>query len=325
MKLTKPKLLHCAIDSPQYSSKAISEGFVNNGFEVIQFNWQMERFSNGLLPMRLKFLELAKQTKPELIFLHIQNPDIFDIETLKELQSIAPVINYTFDVRSKEGSQWLYDAAAHISLTCFACMEDVNHCKELGIHNTTLIQSSCDFDIYKKLPIIGGRRGVVFIGNNYVNTNLNFELAEERAEMVAMLKEKFPNDFKVYGMNWGSSFYTNPQHEVTIYNKASIAICQNNFDREGYASDRLFRAASCGAMVLVKHFKGIENMGFTNWKNLAIWNDLYDLEILVNNYLSDREEAKAIGEAGRLFVAENHSWTGRTKEILKKVGAIKMI
>lgn len=310
MNLIKQKVLHVAIDSPQYSSAGINKGFENNDYEVIQFNWQSERFSNGLEGMRRKLLFMAEVNMPDLFFLHIQNPDILDIETVKKLQQIAPVVNYTFDVRIPEKSQWLYDLSPLITLTCFGCQEDVDYCRSIGVNNVCLIQSSCDMDIYRKLPLKKERKGIVFIGNNHVNTNLEFTLAQERVDMVNFLEEQYPNDFKVHGMNWKQSQYINPQEEINLYNRSEIAISHNNFDRQGYSSDRIWRIISTGTFCLTKYFKGIENI-FQKEIHLDWWNNFDELKTLIDFYLNDKEERQAIAEMGMNFVLENENWSKR--------------
>lgn len=317
----KPKVLHCAMHSPQYSSEGITKGFEQNGYEVIQFNWQPERFSNGIDGMRRKLLFMAEANMPDLIFLHIQVPDVLDIETVKKLQQISPVVNYTFDVRNPDKSQWLYDIAPHITLSCFACQEDIDYCRSIGVNNVCLIQSSADYDIYKKLPLNEERKGVVFIGNNHLNTNLEFPLAQERFDMVELLEKAFPNDFKCYGMKWKQSQYINPQDEINIYNRSLISVCQNNFDRVGYSSDRLFRSMACGTMVLTKYVKGLEKL-FERGVHLDWWENFTELHWLISNYLKDSDEAKAIGESGRIFVIENHTWSNRIAEVKYHVSKI---
>lgn len=317
--ITKPVVLHCAIDSANYSSDGINKGFIQNGYEVIAFNWQQYRFKHGSIEsVREEILRLAKLHKPELIFLHIQNSSILDEPTLIELSKISFTINYTFDVRSKEDTEWMYKLAPFVGLTLFACKEDTDECISMGIENTSYIHSSCDIDIYKPLDLPSHIRSkypeIVFIGNNYEPTNLKFELAQQRVEMVDMLRSSFGERFKEYGLNWKENKVINPQEEINIYNSCKIVIAQNNFNRYGYTSDRLFRAMSCGALCLTSHYNGIEN-DFTKGVHLDWWHTIDYLEELVKYYLEHIELRHQIADTGRVFVIQNHTWANRVYDI----------
>jgi hypothetical protein len=318
----KPIVLHCAIHSGNYSSEGITRGFKENGYDVIQLNWQEWRFSHGIESLRRELIRLAQNNNPELIFLHIQNDGVLDIETIKSLSSVGLTINYTFDVRSKEKTQWLYSLAPYTGLTLFACKEDVEHCAAIGIRNTGFICSSCDMELYKPLllpeKIKKQYPEIIFIGNNFDNTNLGFEGSRERKEMVQFLHDEFTGRFQHYGMNWAQSQIINPQQEITMYNSCKIAITQNNFKRYGYTSDRLFRIMSCGAFCLSQYYEGMEQ---TLQKEIHLdwWRNFNDLKVLINFYLQEDEERRAIANIGSKFVRENETWGNRVYQLKKMI------
>lgn len=317
-------VLHIRLDAPSYSSNGIMDGFKQNGFEYNCLSWQNFRFENGIDMLRSKVLELAHEHKPTIIFLHIQNSEILDLQLVKQLQEISCVINYTFDVRSKENTQWIYDLAPFIGLTLFACKEDVDYCKSIGTHNVSLLQSSIDTFVYKhgtndSFPLYSSK--ISFIGNNYVDTNLNFPLAKERLDMVNFLKAEYPNDFKEYGMNWKYSEIVNVHKEISIYNSSLIAISQNNYDRELYTSDRIWRIMSCGTFCLAKYFKGIEKI-FKRGVHLDWFNNLEELKDKIDYYLHNESLRKQMAQEGMNFVRRNHNWSCRIKEIEKAVNEL---
>lgn len=313
--MDKQKVLFAKIEAPSYCSDGIVRAWEENGFEVINFNWQHERFNFGTEGMRNNLLKLARDTKPDLVFLHVQNPEALDLKTIVELQSIAKTVQYTFDVRSRAKTEWMYDYAKYVHYSFFACFEDVKECVSDGVLNVGLLPSSADFELYKKYPIEKSAPDIVFIGNNYINSSLEFDLAQERQEMIAFLKENYGDNFKAYGLGQEGGL-VNPQQEAMIYNKCKVAISQNNFDRAGYTSDRLFRAMGCGSLVLTKYFTGIEKM-FKKELYLDWWKTFDELKNLIDFYLSDESERKATAATGMLYVNENHTWSNRIKEIMK--------
>jgi spore maturation protein CgeB len=310
-------VLHLRIEAPTYSSAGIERGFRQNGFEYYGFDWQAARFNYGTEAMREMVINEAKKLSPDLVFVHIQNSDALDLDTYIALQKIAPTAQFTFDVRDRERMKWAYNVAQEIHYSFFACQEDVDNCRELGIENAGLMQSSCDFDIYKPLklptnPYVPAE--IAFIGNNFFQSNLSFDNAQERVDMVDFLKKEYGSKFKVWGLNWPDSKVASQNEEVYIYNTAKIVICQNNYSRNEYQSDRIWRALGCGVMVLAKSDPGISEI-FSIENHLDVWVDFDDLKKKIDYYLYDEAERKTIAECGMKFVMENCSWTNRIAQI----------
>lgn len=314
----RPKLLFAKIEAPTYSSDAMIQAFGKVGYNVIQFDWQRVRFTEGLHGMRDRLLIKAQMEEPEVIFLHLQNEAAADTDFIFELRKYGFIVNYTFDVRSKKETQWMYDLAPHIGLTLFACMEDVNECRESGINNVALMQSSCNMDWYRKLPVQKSENKLIsFIGNNNVGTNLNFELAKERQSMIKFLSQNYPISFTAYGLGQDGKM-VNPQEEINIYNYSAIAISQNNFDRELYTSDRLWRIMACGCFCLTKYFKGIETI-FERGVHLDWWADLHELKEKIDYYLENDEERNKIAETGATAVRSRYTWVNRFEQMNKLI------
>ncbi len=157
-------------------------------------------------------------------------------------------------------------------------------------------------------------KDICFIGSNYVNTNLNFPLAEERFNMVTELKKEYGDRFLYKGMNWSTSEYVSPAKELEIYNTSKIAICHNNFYREGYSSDRIWRILACGCFSLTKYFPGIEGM-FEVGKHLDWWRTIDELKLKINYYISNDEARARIADAGHRHFLMNHTWMDRVIEL----------
>src|SRR5258707_15470496 len=93
-------VLHSMIEAPTFPSKGIECGFLENGFEYTGFDWQRCKYNSSVEEMMDRLIGKAHMEKPDLIFLHHQNPDSLDVGTAKELSKVAFVVNYTLDVRN---------------------------------------------------------------------------------------------------------------------------------------------------------------------------------------------------------------------------------
>lgn len=312
------KVLHIRLDAPTYSSDGIKKGFVENGYEYYGINWQQVRFDEGILGLQSRIILAAKNIEPDLIFLHIQNPGVIDIETCQELTQLGLTVLYTFDVR--EDIKWMQELAPYLDLILFADMVSVENCKQIGIFNVDVLQSSCDMDFYQPItPHIKYDAEIVFIGSNYLNTNLNFPLAQERLDMVNFLKKEYGDRFMVKGLNWldgdkPHSEMINPLQERDIYCSAKIAICHNNFDRPFYTSDRLWRSMACGCFTLTKYFKGAELI-FAQGHHLNWWRNFDDLKNKIDNHLSLSIDREKIARSGQEYVRTAHTWKRRIQEM----------
>lgn len=315
-------VLHIALIAPNYTNTGLMNGFWAQGFSsYFLFDFQLKMYEFGKEVMRTMLIQEAERLKPDFIFCQIQGSDILDTETFKKLSQIAFTVNYTFDIRSKEQTEWLYNLAPVIGLICFSNQRDVDECKSRGYNNTMVLQSSIDMDVYKPDDRLQYRGGVVFIGNNFENTNHQFPLSVERREMVSFLQDNFTDTFRVYGNNWGNSKVTTQKEEIGIYQYALIAINHNNFNEELYSSDRIWRIMATGAMCLTKHFKGIEKL-FVRHKHLDWWRNLDELHVLLTQYLQ-YPKTHYIAYKGMEHVRGNHNWECRIAEMLKFIGPIK--
>lgn len=308
-------VLHIAINAPTYSSRGMELGFKKAGFTDYEaLDYQAIRLNEGTDGLLQRMIAKAHICKPELIFVHIQNNDILDIETVKKLSNIGFTVLYNFDCRNKAESKWMYDLAPYFGLVLFSNEEDVNNCKELGIKNTAVLQSSADFLFYDKTGIkVDKYPEIVFVGNNYVGTNLNFELAHERQDMVDFLGLEFDDKFGAYGRGQFNQMI-NQQEELFCYNSAKIAISQSNFDKELYTSDRIWKIMACGTFCLVRHFDGIEKL-FERGIHLDWFTGLDELKEKINYYLENEDERESIARIGMNYVRENHTWSNRFEEM----------
>jgi hypothetical protein len=318
----KPKVLFAAIYAPVntggsiFSSDFMVRGFEQAGYEVMVMDWQKIKFNEAVEGLRDRLLIKAKIEQPEFIFLHIQNKDVIDIETAKALNKIAPVVMYNFDARQPNEMQWSYELSEYITLNIFSSQEDVLRCKQKGFTNVCCISSSADYDNYKPIKVTAQHlkdypHEIVFIGNKFDKSNMKFDKAAERTEMVEFLTKEYGDRFKAWGM--GYSKMVNQQEEQIIYNCAKIAVTQNNFLRTSYCSDRGYRAMGCGILTIHQYFPEINK--FFNSQVCSTWLNFDMLKEQIDKYLEDEILRYAKGKAGAAFVRERHSWYNRVLEI----------
>lgn len=301
------------LEAPGYSSDGIVKAFREHYDEVYEYDWQKIRFNLGVEEMRKRLMGMALMYHPELIFLHVQNPDVLDQNTVEFLsEEIGYTVLYTFDVR--EDIQWMKDLSPYLDLILFGDHQSVEQCRCEGINNVDYLQSSCDFDFYKPVQHYSSspEPEIVFIGNNTLNTNLKFPEAKGRVEMVEFMKKEFGNRFAVYGMGWEGTKMVTPREERVIYNCSKIVITHNQFNRDGYTSDRIWRAMSCGVCTISQYYEGYtKDFPSEAW---LFWGHLHSLRLACSVLLADEKTRIKMASLQHDHVTQNHTWS---KRILK--------
>lgn len=347
---TRPLCLLVGIFSPVYDSTYMVSGFEQCGYRVEKMDWQKIKYENtgkqtevalneetgqyeekevevnGISVLQDAILKKAMISQPDLIFLHIQSKGILNTLIVDQLQRIADTVIYNFDCRSKKKTQWIYDLVPYVKLVCFSNLEDVMNCRAMGNYNTMVLQSSADYDVYKPLPNKEAipkefRHDIVFIGNRFDNSNMDFPEAKQRTEMVEMLSKEYGDRFKAWGMGWNFSRFVNKQEEVMIYNSCKIAITQNNFNRVDYQSDRIYKAMGCGAFTIAQFFPNINK--YFNKYVCSAWLDLPMLKSEIDRYLEDEELRVKKAKYGAAFIREKHSWKNRVEQLLVALKNVK--
>ncbi len=306
------KVFHVGITAPSYSSEAMTKAFKDVFGECLFFDWQLHRFSYGTEAMRSNLILEAKTYNPDVIFLHFNhNSEALDIENYKTLSEIAFVITYTEDVR--HSIEWFEKITPIIGLSIFTNTEDVDTLKSKDINNAMYLPVSYNNIWYKpQLKTNKDYGEIVFIGNNYVGTNLDFPNAQERQDMVVAMKKSFGDKFKAYGLGQENKML-NPQEMVECYNNATVAIGHNNFSRKGYQSDRCLNAIGCGCPTVLHYYEGIEN-DFSSPINFN-WVTIDELIGVCNLIMGYKISFAEIIQQQQEDVKNNHQWTNRAKSI----------
>jgi hypothetical protein len=295
--------------------------------EVSVFNWQSVKANEGIIGMWERLIAKAHMEEPDLLFLHVQSGGNLDADLLHSLPEKTFTVLFSFDVRQDIG--WIKDLAPHLGLVVVGDMETVDELKRAGFNNVMWSNSAADYDVYSPQPElitsykIGDEKKVfpfpeiVFIGGNYTTSSLKdeFPLAQQRVEMVDFLRNEYGNRFAVYGMGWGGhSRIAEKNDEIAIYNTAKIAITQNQFNRRGYTSDRIWRAMGCGCATISQYYYGI-NQDF-NKNVIKTWLDFDMLKTEIDRLLKNDAEREELAKVGREWVLKHHSWRVRLENIL---------
>ncbi len=301
------KVYHIALSNPVFPNGGWQKAFEGNHYEYHVINWQKTKQRIGQLDMWLQIFKECAAIKPDLIFSQIQTPGILGIDEAKRLSEYGFTVNYTMDVR--EDLSWYEDIAEHIGLLLFCDYDSVWDFKKKGVDNVSYFQQSCDTDFYKPIETNKDYGEIVFIANKYSNSSLSFPLSKERDELVDYMKLYFGERFQVFGRGYGKIL--NPIEEREAYNSCKIAITHNLLFRNGYTSDRTFRAIACGAFTINKYYNGIEK----DFPDGASWNTLDQLKKLCVSALFNEGIRKGEAERQRIYSINKHSWYSRIKKL----------
>ena len=293
---------------------AISRELAKLGpYRFLDWTTYMELGQGAKELLNRDILKFSSELKPAITFLHIQRPGVISPEIAAQLKGV--VINYTYDV-SLPVPEWYYDVGANISTTIFSSEKEVWDLKAKGIESQ-FQHVGYDNLVFRTDGSRGEYGDIVFLGNNYT-ADQNFELTDMRLDMVNFLKDKYGDQFKVYGNKWpyndGNLMYRELK-EAECFRSCKIAINISHFDLERYTSDRMFRIMGSGAFCLTKWYPGIEK-DFIDGEHLRVWKDFDELKTLIDYYLTHEEERNKIAQAGNKYVSEHLTWEIRIKNII---------
>lgn len=298
------KLLHIGLMATENGSGSFSKALKRNFdcYEIeLKDNWKR------------RAVEVAKEWKPDIIFMQIQSPNVIDAETASELTKYGFTINWTGDVRQPI-PEWYEEIGKCVNLTCFSNEHDVNQFSLLGL-NSDFLQIGFDEEIFKnEYNSKIHNFDIVFLGQNYAG---QFPLSNERQQMVAHMKRHFGSRFGVFGSGWrdgDGSALGNQVYESKVYNTAKIAINHSHFNIERYTSDRLFRLMGSGVFCLSHHYKGIEK-DFKVGTHLHTYNSLEELTLKVSYFLNNELERNQVAMQGYDYVRANFTFNNMAKNI----------
>jgi len=293
--------LGLCVGPPPFDSMA--KAFIANSTDYIEL-------STGQADVNLKAIQIAKEFKPDIIFMQIQSPNIIHIETVKEMKKTgAWIVNWNGDIRIST-PQWMIDMSAYVDKTLFTNLRDAGN-----VVNGGYLEIGYDPEIYTPIGDKLQMPEIAFFGNNYGARM--FPLSRQRLEMNALLQRHFRNRYGVYGNNWGNgngNFNHSQAEESKAYRGVKIAINLSHFDERKYTSDRIYRIMGSGCFCLAKRY---EDMPFVDGVHLRTWDSFRELLHLIDYYLSHDEERMQIAKQGHKYVRENFTFDNMVKNLIK--------
>lgn len=271
--------------------------------------------NNDIPTLHAKTIEIANEFNPDLILIHVQVAGVYNSEVLSQLPGFK--INWTWDYREPT-LPWIIECSKAVDVTGFTNDTDVCVMSNLGIRSE-FIQGGFDHETFKPEGSTGKYPRIVFIGNNYPKDDYTFPLADYRTDMINMLRNKYGEDFGIFGFGWNNglnNFMYREHKEAECYRSCEMAINLSHFDAGRYTSDRLFRLMGSGAFCLCKWYPDFEK-DFEDGVHLRIWHNFDELNSLIEYYTEHVDERRLIAEAGCKLVHGRNTWKHMAANIIK--------
>lgn len=301
------RIIHVALNNRRQD--ALCNALASLG-PYLEIDWISEIRTKGVGQFRADLIRTANEFQPDVIFMQLQNPDVIDPGTARQLPGFR--INWTGDVRQPL-PDWYIDLGRAIDLSLFTNTQDVIEMERHGA-KADYLQIGFDPNVFCKTGIERSGPEIIFMGNNYGTT---YPLSKFRYEMVHRLHEVYGERFQVYGGQWdipAKVVQHNTKEECEIYQRAKIGINLSHFDLGRYSSDRIHSIMGSGCFCLTKWYPEIEKE-FEAAHNIGIWNDLEELVELVGVYLKFDGIREPIAQAGYELVHSRDTWAMRIEQL----------
>lgn len=287
-------------------------------FALKEASESYHELSTGEKDLEAKILRLIELHEFDLAFFQIQSPNIvkpFIFQKLKEKEIFT--VNWSGDMRQGTPA-WYFQTGSDLSL--FTNYQDIDNLRQKGL-KADFLQIGIDPKVFNRHGIKRNVPEIVFMGNHYGN---QFPLGHQRLEMAKFMQMKFGNRFGVYGNYPGSigNLNGNQLEESIVYNNAKIAINYSHFNSKGYTSDRLFRIMASGCACFSHNFEG----GLSEFKDAVIFfNDLNELEYLINRYLSGKgtEYVETLGKRAFDLAHSKYTYKNMIEKLFTLVNKYK--
>lgn len=296
------KIFHLGLCVGEHPKDSMRKAFLANCTEY-------RELSTGALNVNFQAIQIAREFKPDIIFMQIQAANIISIQTVKEFKRIGCwVANWNGDIRA-ETPDWMIHMSRVIDKTLFSNMRDVKN-----VVNGGYLEIGYDPEIYCPEGDVTPCKEIAFFGNNY-GANM-FPLSTLRLQMDQHLRSMFPRNYGVYGTNWprpSGNFNHSQYEEAKAYRSVKIGINLSHFDEPMYSSDRLLRIMGTGTFCLARRYP---DMPYQDGVHLRTWSDITELTGLIRYYISNTTERQEIARKGHEFVRENYTFDKMVKNLI---------
>ena len=299
------RILHVAMGMPEFDRAMSAAGHTVH--RVAWREWMKGPNPHTVRRLGAEIIRRAKSFDPHIVFCQLQTPGVMEADTIAALREQgAVVMNWTGDVRDELG--WYADIGHAFNVSLFTNGTDIDGMRALGLPADHL-QIGYDERIYRQSDTPQKRHGVVFLGNNYRG---RFPESDQRAALVARLKQTFRNRFTLYGNGWGhGTVVSTPTVEVNAYQRAVVAVNWDHYIRPLFASDRILRAQACGCPVVSQRYIGIE----ADHPHAAGADDIDHAVELVALRLETPTISEEVGRMAAEHTLARHTWHSRVADI----------
>lgn len=274
-------------------------------------------------------LALAAEIRPTLVFMQIQTGDIFRSHEILALRGLcapnAVIVNWDGDQHFEPASadrRWFVDLGKVCDTSLVVNTQHPHEYAAMGVRHPGYLQIGTD-SRWAPAPPAKGVPWVVLLAGRYPT----HPAYQRRRELVAHLSKGGPIRFGVYGGGWARP-YGRPMlkqtEEAPVYAAAHAAISMSiRNDLPRYTSDRLFRALSAGAVVLVERFPDMEGLGLEDGVNCLEWSLLAELDAHIADVRASPGAYQPLRSAASRLATEYHTWNARMPELLAIVEAVR--
>jgi hypothetical protein len=294
-------------------SRCVLRAFRDQGCETLVFDRQAHSSLLAREELERELIDWARSFGPQLAFCQFQAPGVISSAFPSALREINCFnVNWCGDVREPL-PQWYLDVAPYFNVTAFSNWQDVLTLRAAG-HRAEFLQIGIDEHLYTPMGSPHGRKGVVFIGNNWLNY---YPEGKNRIRMVQALAAALGGEFQVYGQGW-AGLVPNRSHggeieqpaDADVYRAAKVAVGWEHFRRAGFASDRLLRATACGCRVIQSHYEGIE----ADHPHVDAVETVEEVVLATRAALAAGDAS--IGTRNARHTLTHHTWSQRVEQIM---------
>ncbi len=198
----------------------------------------------------------------------------------------------------------------------------IEELKKLGATNIRYLPHACDPEVHKEIELTPEQQAYYGSDISFVGTMYPYRLK--------ILEQLSHYDLKIWGGHrdrippWSSLNSCHMNREVVgweqaaVFNASSINLNTHHpNDIEG-VNQRVFDIAGSGGFQLVDHKKGIE-LVFSLQNEIVTYRSLEELKELIEHFLSNPIERKAIAKRAMDRAHREHTYTIRLEEIFHSI------
>lgn len=324
------RLLHVCLRTPVEGQPALAAMLRSLAGQYEEFDWQQICGPHARAQV---LLATARQLRPTVVFMQLQNAEAFSPATIEQLRAAsdpsAVIVSWDGDqpdyAFTDPRHAWFIELGKVCDASLVTSTAQPPIYAAAGVKNPGYLQIGIDEELYQPRPPTPGTPEIVFLASRYEHTS-----HARRTELAAELHARYGNRFAVYGHGWESFSYgrallTQPQ-EAGVYSAARCAISMSmRNDLPAYSSDRLFRALASGAVTLVEYFPELET-------TVGLQPGLHGFEWAARPELFDHIDAildvpdptyEFMRRAASEFARRYHSWKARAPELREVIRQVR--